>query len=59
MPSAGNTSSIDYIGTGGGGSYNQCGVNGGGGGENFAGGYPAGGGGTGSTGAAGLVIVEW
>lgn len=59
MPTAGNTTSIDYIGTGGGGSYYQCGSNGGGGGENGGGGYPAGGGGGGAPGGAGLVIVEW
>lgn len=58
-PNAGNTSSIDYIGTGGGGGYYQGGVNGGGGGEQGSGGYPAGGGGAGRAGGAGLVIVEW
>lgn len=53
--------SIDFIGTGGGGSYFQSGINGGGGGYGASGGYPGGGGGGTSTGtgAAGMVIVEW
>ena len=53
--------SIDFIGTGGGGSYLQPGINGGGGGYNAGGGYPGGGGGgsTNGTGASGMVIVEW
>jgi hypothetical protein len=57
--------SIDFIGTGGGGAYVQNGLNGGGGpyagGGAGYGGYPGGGGGGGSssTGAPGLVIVEW
>lgn len=57
-PTAGNpTGSLDFIGTGGGGGYNQAGSNGGGGGYNAAGGFPGGGGYT--RGAAGLVIVEY
>ena len=53
--------SIDWIGTGGGGSVNQNGVNGGGGGQSAgAGGFPGGGGGSsGGRGAPGLVIVEY
>lgn len=54
--------SIDFIGTGGGGAYNQSGANGGGGGQGGSGGYPGGGGGINSgsnAGAAGMVIVEW
>lgn len=52
--------SIDFIGTGGGGSYFQTGANGGGGGFQDAGGYPGGGGGgSGGYGAPGMVIVEW
>lgn len=51
--------SIDFIGTGGGGGFNQGGVNGGGGGSNFSGGFPGGGGGSSSPGTAGLVIVEY
>ena len=57
-PMTGNpTSSLDFIGTGGGGAYNQTGSNGGGGGYNAMGGFPGGGGYT--RGAAGLVIVEY
>jgi hypothetical protein len=57
-PQAGNpTGSLDFIGTGGGGGYQQAGVNGGGGGYNGSGGFPGGGGAT--RGAAGLVIVEY
>lgn len=52
-------SSIDWIGTGGGGSTAQNGVNGGGGGTNGNGGFPGGGGGSNGTGANGLVIVEY
>lgn len=54
--------SIDFIGTGGGGSYIQSGANGGGGGYSGSGGYPGGGAGTGTSGqssGAGMVIVEW
>lgn len=56
--------SIDFIGTGGGGSLNQGGVNGGGGGySGSGGGFPGGGSGYGSpsdvVSAGGLVIVEW
>jgi len=55
--------SIDFIGTGGGGGYQQGGVNGGGGGYSAAGGFPAGGTAYGGPGtvpsAGGLVIVEW
>ena len=52
--------SIDFIGTGGGGAYNQSGANGGGGGYSGSGGYPGGGSGiSGGVGAAGIVIVEW
>ena len=55
--------SIDFIGTGGGGSNTMAGVNGGGGGggatNTGAGGFPGGGGGASATGGAGLVIVEW
>lgn len=54
------TFSIDFIGTGGGGSVNQSGINGGGGGASSAdGGYPGGGGGASGRGGAGMVIVEW
>lgn len=63
MPTAGLMGSIDFIGTGGGGATNQCGINGGGGGANAHGGFPGGGGGGGGSGngqgASGLVIVEW
>lgn len=54
--------SIDFIGTGGGGSYSQSGANGGGGGFQGSGGYPGGGAGSGTIGqssGAGMVIVEW
>ena len=53
--------SIDFIGTGGGGVYQICPVNGGGGGYYTPGGWPGGGGGYNSTyyGGGGLVIVEW
>lgn len=52
--------SIDFIGTGGGGTLNQAGINGGGGGSISAdGGYPGGGGGSSGRGGAGMVIVEW
>jgi hypothetical protein len=54
--------SIDFIGTGGGGSYYQSGANGGGGGFGGSGGYPGGGAGSGTSGhsgGAGMVIVEW
>lgn len=53
--------SIDWIGTGGGGSANQSGVNGGGGGQSIGcGGFPGGGGGSSNAfGASGLVIVEY
>ena len=62
---------LDMIGTGGGGSYQNPGMNGGGGGYNSTPGYPGGGAGYGSsfvngytsnlnqTGQNGLVIVEW
>lgn len=64
MPTSGQSQqfSIDFIGCGGGGSFQQSGVNGGGGGATFAGGTPGGGcGSMGSpvAGGAGLVIVEW
>jgi hypothetical protein len=64
MPTSGldpNTLNLDAIGTGGGGSSGQSGVNGGGGAGNGHGGFPAGGGGAGTNarGGAGLVIVEW
>lgn len=61
----GNIPSIDFIGTGPGGSAGfsaggHAGANGGGGGGGGgAGGFPGGGGGGGSGGAAGLVIVEY
>jgi hypothetical protein len=54
--------SIDFLGTGGGGSHRSPGINGGGGGSigsNCYGGWPGGGGGHSSPGGAGLVIVEW
>lgn len=55
-----NEFSIDFIGTGGGGSQLVSGRNGGGGGRQANGGMPGGGGGSVSgLGAPGLVIVEW
>jgi hypothetical protein len=54
--------SIDFIGTGGGGTNAYPGVNGGGGGgagSSGAGGFPGGGGGGTAPGGNGLVIVEW
>ena len=54
--------SIDFIGTGGGGGWNQPGVNGGGGGFQCLGGFPGGGtayGGPTAISTGGLVIVEW
>jgi hypothetical protein len=51
--------SIDFIGTGGGGSSAQSGINGGGGGFNASGGFPGGGAGGNIAGSGGLVIVEW
>jgi len=51
--------SMDFLGTGPGGGYNQMGVNGGGtGGGSTAGSFP-GGGGVGATGGYGFVIVEY
>lgn len=52
------STSIDFIGTGGGGPNKVAGINGGGG-SNAAGGFPGGGGGAGSNGGKGLVIVEY
>jgi hypothetical protein len=61
LPTSGLDSTVlnlDAIGTGGGGANRQSGINGGGAGNNGLGGFP-GGGGAGTTGGAGLVIVEW
>jgi hypothetical protein len=63
FPVGSSVFNIDFIGTGGGGSYNQGGVNGGGcGNSGPLGGFPGGGNAYGSnttTSAGGLVIVEW